>query len=220
MKENDSRRKIALQLIDRGFQIANASDADTAAIILNENSSIILTLADFSLEKASDFLICETARSSCHKSFVVLLDCKTGEDEMLCFRHGADDCIREPFEESLLLMRIEKLIRPEGSSDQGDLTVGGIRISPREHLVEIDSKPVAVTQKEFDLLYYLLVNRNLALSREQILFYVWTADYDGGERIVDSFVKSLRDKLGPYRKNLCTVRNIGYKFEWRVSKTA
>lgn len=220
MKEDEDRRKIASKLIDRGFRIAEAQDAETAAIILNENSSIILTLAEFSLEKEYHFPICKTARGSSHKTFVLLFGCETGEDELLCFRHGADDCVREPFDQSLLLMRIDKLTRPEGANEQGDIVLGGIRISPREHLVEIDNQPVMLTQKEFDLLYYFLVNRNLALSREQILFFVWDADYDGGERIVDSFVKSLRDKLGPYRKNLCTVRNVGYKFEWRIAQTA
>ncbi len=214
MKECDERRQIAAHLIDRRFHIEIAEDADTAAIMLSENNNILLTVADYHLEKQSDFSICKTVCSNSHKTYLILFGCETSTDELLCFRHGADDCIRAPFNQSLLFMRINKLIWPEDSTEQGDLFVGGIRISPREHLVEVDGVPVSLTQKEFNLLYYFLMNRNLALSREQILFYVWDADYDGSERIVDSFVKSLRDKIGHYCKYICTVRNVGYKFVW------
>ena len=124
MDDSDQRRQIALQLIDRGLRIAVATDADTAAIMLSENNSIILTLADFYLEKGRGFPICRTACSSSHRTYIILFGCETSADELLCFRHGADDCIRAPFHQSLLFTRIKKLILPKGVTEQGNLTVG------------------------------------------------------------------------------------------------
>jgi DNA-binding response OmpR family regulator len=94
-----------------------------------------------------------------------------------------------------------------------DVELDGINIKYRERMVLIDNEKAILTPKEFDLLYYLVQNKNIVLTRSQILSSVWGWDYFGDDRTVDTHIKCLRSKIGRYEKNIVTVRKIGYKFE-------
>lgn len=95
-----------------------------------------------------------------------------------------------------------------------DMELEGLVVKYRERSVLINGEKAVLTPKEFDLLYYLLQNKNLVLTRSQILSTVWGWDYFGDDRTVDTHIKCLRSKIGPYGKNIVTVRKIGYKFEF------
>ena len=134
------------------------------------------------------------------------LDTVTGLDE------GADDYIAKPFSMMELIARIKALLRrSKGDADLPDITVGRITLDPRAHRVISDGTEVALTNKEFELLRYLMKNRGKAFDREQLLHAVWGEDYFGGTRTVDVHIQTLRQKLGEPGGQIETIYGLGYK---------
>jgi len=113
-----------------------------------------------------------------------------------------------------LVARVKNLLKRTSQNSMQDMELGGLVIKYRERLVLTDDKKAILTPKEFDLLYYLLQNKNLVLTRDQILSAVWGWDYFGDDRTVDTHIKCLRSKIGEYGKYIVTVRKVGYKFEY------
>ena len=89
----------------------------------------------------------------------------------------------------------------------------GLEINIAARTVTVDGKRVELTPKEYDLLFYLIENRNLALSRDKLLSDIWGYDFFGDDRTIDTHIKNLRNALGPYRDFIITLRGVGYKFE-------
>ena len=136
------------------------------------------------------------------------------QDEVAGFGTGADEYIAKPFSPTILVTRVKNLLRRTSSNDMSDVSAGGVKVLYRERTVTVDGKKIITTPKEFDLLYYLIRNTNIVLTRDQIICTVWDMDYAGDDRTVDTHIKCLRAKLGPYAKCIVTVRKVGYKFEW------
>ncbi|MEG0854242.1 MAG: winged helix-turn-helix domain-containing protein, partial [Angelakisella sp.] len=113
----------------------------------------------------------------------------------------------------ILMTRVKNLLRRTGMADMEDLEMGSIRVLQRERTVLVAGRRVIMTPKEFDLLCYLLRNRGLVLSREQIIDRIWGMDYDGDDRTVDTHIKCLRAKLGDAGAIITTIRKVGYKLE-------
>ena len=134
------------------------------------------------------------------------LDTVTGLDE------GADDYIAKPFSRMELIARIKALLRrSKGDADQPDLLVGKILLDGRAHRVLSDGQEVALTNKEFELLRFLMKNAGKAFDREQLLQAVWGTDYFGGSRTVDVHIQTLRQKLGLPGNQIETIYGLGYK---------
>lgn len=134
------------------------------------------------------------------------LDTVTGLDE------GADDYIAKPFSMMELIARIKALLRrSKGDADQPDLLVGKILLDSRAHRVMSDGQEVALTNKEFELLRFLMKNAGKAFDREQLLQAVWGTDYFGGSRTVDVHIQTLRQKLGLPGNQIETIYGLGYK---------
>ena len=134
------------------------------------------------------------------------LDTVTGLDE------GADDYIAKPFSMMELIARIKALLRrSKGDADQPDLLVGKILLESRAHRVLSDGREVALTNKEFELLRFLMKNAGKAFDREQLLQAVWGTDYFGGSRTVDVHIQTLRQKLGLPGNQIETIYGLGYK---------
>ena len=93
------------------------------------------------------------------------------------------------------------------------LEFGGLTVNIAARTVSVDGKRVELTPKEYDLLFYLIENKNIALSRNQLLQDIWGYDFFGDDRTIDTHVKNLRNALGPYRNYIKTLRGVGYKFE-------
>ena len=134
------------------------------------------------------------------------LDTVTGLDE------GADDYIAKPFSMMELIARIKALLRrSKGDADQPDLLVGKILLDSRAHRVLSDGQEVALTNKEFELLRFLMKNAGKAFDREQLLQAVWGTDYFGGSRTVEVHIQTLRQKLGLPGNQIETIYGLGYK---------
>ena len=145
---------------------------------------------------------------------VLMLTAKGSEyDKVLGLDSGADDYVTKPFGVMELISRVKALLRRshQGKEPERVLAAGGLSLNEDKHQVRADGQEVQLTLKEFELLRYLLENRDMALSRNRILETVWGFDFEGETRTVDMHIKTLRQKLGACGGLIQTVRGIGYK---------
>lgn len=135
-------------------------------------------------------------------------------DKLLGFELGIDDYVTKPFSPKELIARI-KAITKRNERTTSNYELGGLVLNDVAHEVTIDGKLVNLTPKEYELLKYFIENKNIALSREQLLTNIWGYDFYGDDRTVDTHVKTLRNNLGKYRNLITTIRKVGYKFEYK-----
>lgn len=142
---------------------------------------------------------------------VIMITAKTTEIDMVKgLDGGADDYIRKPFSVMELLSRVRALLRRTTEANKGELVVGNILLNHERHVVTADNKNTELTLKEYELLRYLMINRDVVLSREAIMRVVWGTDFEGESRTVDMHIKTLRQKLGDCGRQIRTIRGVGY----------
>ena len=148
---------------------------------------------------------------------VIMLTAKGEEyDKLYGFELGADDYLVKPFSPKELMARLKVILKRGKLKEGTDIYAHlGLEIDPSARSVYIDKKNIKLTPKEFDLLFYLIQNKNIALSRQQILDGVWGIDFYGDDRTVDQHIKMLRESISPYKDLIKTVWGIGYKYEER-----
>jgi DNA-binding response OmpR family regulator len=147
---------------------------------------------------------------------VIMLTARSEEyDRLLGFELGVDDYVCKPFSPRELIARIKALLKRSGTAALigQKLVCNGLEIDFDAHKVTMDNEPVTLTPKEYDLLAFFATRPDKAFTRDQLLNHVWGYDYFGDGRTVDTHIRSLRDKLGLYRKLIATVWGTGYRFE-------
>jgi len=143
---------------------------------------------------------------------VIMLTAKNSEyDKVRGLDMGADDYISKPFGVMELIARVNAVLRRGGAKESKKQEISGLSLDYERREICVGGDPVNLTYKEFELLYFLMLNSGLALSRDRILESVWGYDFEGESRTVDMHIKTLRQKLGEFGKLIKTVRNIGYK---------
>lgn len=133
-------------------------------------------------------------------------------DKLFGFSVGIDDYLTKPFSPRELIARIKAILKRSKKIESDIFIYKGIKVDFKGRVLYIDNKEVNITPKEFELLSFFIKNPNTAITREQILNKVWGYDYFGDDRTIDTHIKILRNKMGPYRDLIVTVRSIGYKF--------
>jgi len=148
----------------------------------------------------------------------IMLSARNEEyDKLIGFDLGIDDYVTKPFSPKELVARVKAILK-RSSGEEVTYKFGGLMIDDKAHDVFIDQEKIYLTPKEYDLLKYFVANKNIALSREQLLTNVWGYDFYGDDRTIDTHVKTLRKNLGTYGDFIKTVRGIGYKFEYQETK--
>lgn len=145
---------------------------------------------------------------------VMMLTAKSSEyDRVVGLDSGADDYMPKPFGMMELVSRVRALLRRAAKPAAEDklFTAGSLAVDVKRRAVTVDSEPVILTYKEFELLCYLLENRGVVLSRDQILTKIWDYNYSGETRTVDVHIRTLRQKLGDAGALIETVRGVGYR---------
>lgn len=144
---------------------------------------------------------------------VIMLTAKSSEyDKIKGLDLGADDYVSKPFGVMELISRIKAVMRRTHSVERENvLVIGGIELDSEKHTVSVNKELISLTYKEFELLYNLMVNRDLVMSREKLLDLVWNTGYEGESRTVDVHIGSLRQKLGSSGALIQTIRGVGYK---------
>ncbi len=176
-----------------------------------------LIIMDVMMPRLDGFSACKEIRKT--KDIPVLMLSARGEeyDKLFGFEMGIDDYVVKPFSPKEVMARINVIIsRHENAGKETEnkhITVKGIDIDVSARKVYIDGKRIELTPKEYDLLMFMIKNKNIALSRNQLLSEVWGYEFFGDDRTVDTHIKMLRNSIGPYRDLISTVRGVGYIFE-------
>ncbi len=149
---------------------------------------------------------------------IIMLTAKSSEiDKVKGFEMGADDYIPKPFGMMELVARVKARLRSNGKKvSLSEYNIGSLYVCPKKHVVKVDGNLVSLTLKEFEMLCMLLENRQVVLTRDQILNKVWGYSFDGESRTVDVHIRTLRQKLATAGDIIQTVRGIGYKISGEV----
>lgn len=147
---------------------------------------------------------------------VIMLTARSEEyDRLLGFELGVDDYVSKPFSPRELVARMKALLKRSGATAAASqiYEAEGLKVDMTSHQALVDGQAVALTPKEFDLLAFLMSRPRQVFTRDQLLNHVWGYDYFGDARTVDTHIRSLRDKIAPYRHLVATVWGTGYRFE-------
>ena len=208
------RKLIKDFLTVKGYTILEAEDGEKALEIFAENSSKInLILLDVMMPKLDGWSVLRQIRQESKVPIIMLTARGEEQDELFGFELGVDEYISKPFSPKILAARVEAILKRVGGDKKEITDCGGIQIDKDGRTVSVDGKPIELSLREYELLVYLVENKNIALSRDKILNNVWNYDYYGDSRTIDSHVKKIRHKLGKKGKYIKTIRGVGYKFE-------
>ncbi len=197
-----------------GYETKEAEDGMEAVEICRKEDFDIIVM-DIMMPRLDGY----SAIKEIHKTKpipVIMLSARGEEyDKLFGFEIGIDDYVVKPFSPKELLARIKAVLKRSAAKEQqmDIIRYEGLEINVTGREVSIDGKPVSLTPKEYDLLFYLVKNKGIALSREKLLEEVWGYDFYGDDRTVDTHIKMLRNSLGEYRRFIKTLRGMGYKFE-------
>lgn len=209
--EENIRKVIREYLEFEGFLCFEASNGEEAIKMCKENSYDLIVL-DIMMPKIDGFTVAKEIRKK-QSVPIIMLSARSEEyDKLYGFDVGIDDYVTKPFSPKELVARIKANLKRNTIMNE-EISYLGLKIDTLGHNVYVDNKKINLTNKEYELLLYLIKNKNIVLTREQILNNVWNMDYLGEERTIDTHIKTLRSLLGKYKTLIVTVRGIGYKFE-------
>lgn len=195
-----------------GFKVIEASDG-VEALEKFEHNNVGLIIMDIMMPNLDGFTAIKEIRKTSHVP-VIVLSARTDEyDKLSGFDLGIDDYITKPFSPKELIARIKAVLKRNMDVTDYLYIDDNFKIDLLGRSVYIDEKELSLTPKEFDMLVYFIQNKNIAISREQLLSKIWGYDFYGDARTIDTHVKMLRNNIGRYRDLIVTVRGIGYKFE-------
>ena len=186
------------------------------AIEAVKNNDFDIIVMDVMMPKLDGYSACKEIKKI--KNIPVIMLSARGEeyDKLFGFEIGVDDYVVKPFSPKELMARIKVVMKrnasPAGQASE-KLKFEGLEIDMAGREVYVNGQKTSMTPKEYDLLFFLVKNRNLAMSRDKLLESVWGYDFFGDDRTVDTHIKMLRNSLGEYRKFIITLRGMGYKFE-------
>lgn len=205
-----------------GNKVTEAADG-MEAVRLCRSQRFDIVIMDIMMPELDGFSACREIRKTSDVPIIMLSARGEEYDKINGFNMGIDDYVVKPFSPKELMLRIEAVLkRVKGKKDPAqepaphqviELDGGGLRADITARLVYVDGERVEMSPKEYELFFYLLSNRNIALSREKLICEVWGYDFYGDARTLDTHVKLLRRSLGRYASYIVTLRGIGYRFE-------
>lgn len=206
------------------YEVDEAEDGQAAVDMVKEKDYDIIVM-DIMMPRLDGYSACKEIRKIKHTP-IILLSARSEEyDKLFGFELGIDDYVVKPFSPKELMARInavvtrhKMIVAAAGAAvapvtEETSYDFGGVHIDTAARTVTVDDEKIEMTPKEYDLLCYLIKNKNQALSREQLLEDIWGYDFYGDDRTIDTHIKNLRNHLGPYREYIVTLRGVGYKFE-------
>ena len=206
-----------------GHTVTEAGDGMEAVLLCRKNEYDLIIM-DIMMPELDGFSACREIRKVSQTPIIMLSARGEEYDRINGFEVGIDDFVVKPFSPKELMLRVEAIMKrvkvaPTQANTKNkpnliiELDNGGLRADVTARLVFIDGERVDMSPKEYDLFFYLLANRNIALSREKLLCEVWGYDFFGDARTLDTHIKLLRKSLGRYSSYIVTLRGVGYRFE-------
>lgn len=204
-----------------GHRVTEAGDG-MEAVTLCRTQSFDMIIMDIMMPELDGFSACREIRKTTQTPIIMLSARGEEYDKINGFELGIDDYVVKPFSPKELMLRVEAIMKrvnqrasavPQSQNVVIELDGGGLRADVTARLVYVDGERIDMSPKEYDLFFYMLSNRNIALSREKLLCEVWGYDFYGDARTLDTHIKLLRKSLGPYADHIVTLRGVGYRFE-------
>lgn len=213
--EQSIQRLLTYDLEQAGYDVDVASSGDVGYKKAT-TEPFDLILLDVMLPKMDGVTLCRKLREQHNDVYIIMLTARADEiDKIIGLEAGADDYITKPFSPREVLARIKAGLRRKGELEhkQSKIRVGNVVVDTKRHEVYVGDELVSLTNKEFQLLVYLMQNKGIALSRDILLETLWGFEYDGDTRIVDVHIFKLREKLTNSDLEIVTVRGVGYRLE-------
>ena len=213
------RKLISKYAVFEGHRVEEAENGMEAVEKCRKNTYDIIIM-DIMMPELDGFSACREIRKLSDVPIIMLSARGEEYDKINSFEIGVDDYVVKPFSPRELMLRISAIMnRATGRAKSGEaskneiIEIEGLKVDVTARIVYVDGKRVEMSPKEYDLFFYLLRNRNIALSREKLISDVWGYDFFGDDRTLGTHIKLLRKSLGPYNKFIVTLRGVGYRFE-------
>lgn len=200
-----------------GYTVEEAVDG-MQAIEICRKEEFDLIIMDVMMPELDGFSACREIRKF-RSTPIIMLSARGEEyDKIHGFELGSDDYVVKPFSPKELMMRVSAVLKRANGSQNSEqkndvFTYEGLSVDFSARIVTIDGKRIDMTPKEYELFFYMVKNKGLALTREKLISEVWGYDFFGDERTLDTHIKLLRKSLGEYSKCIVTLRGVGYRFE-------
>lgn len=200
-----------------GYTVEEAVDG-MQAIEVCKKEEFDLIIMDVMMPELDGFSACREIRKF-RTTPIIMLSARGEEyDKIHGFELGSDDYVVKPFSPKELMMRVNAVIKRSNGGNQEEVkkdifTFEGLSVDFSARIVSIDGERIEMTPKEYELFFYMVKNKGLALTREKLISEVWGYDFFGDERTLDTHIKLLRKSLGDYSKCIVTLRGVGYRFE-------
>lgn len=201
-----------------GFEVEEAVDGMQAVEVCRK-SEFDLIIMDVMMPELDGFSACKEIRKFRNTPIIMLSARGEEYDKIHGFELGSDDYVVKPFSPKELMMRVNAVIKRSNNSTQNEeakkdiFTYKDLVVDFSARIVSINGERVEMTPKEYELFFYMVRNKGLALTREKLISEVWGYDFFGDERTLDTHIKLLRKSLGEYSKCIVTLRGVGYRFE-------
>lgn len=214
------RTVIRRYAVFEGHEVTEAGNGMEAVELCRENKFDIIIM-DIMMPELDGFGAVKEIRKNADTPVIMLSARGEEYDKVLGFEVGVDDYVVKPFSSKELMLRVNAILRRttksenEVSINDGHIIFekDGLQADMTAYKVYIDGEQVNMAPKEYDLLFFLIRNKNIAVPRERILSEVWGYDYYGDDRTLDTHMKLLRKSLGPYANLITTLRGLGYRFD-------
>lgn len=210
------RELIKKYAVFEGHTVEEAVDGIQAISICNQQD-FDLIIMDVMMPELDGFSACREIRKK--KSTPIIMLSARGEeyDKIHGFELGIDDYVVKPFSPRELMLRVNAVLKRTGGGENGEkrdvFEYKTLHVDFSGRIVTVDGKRAEMTQKEYELFFYMVKNKGLALTREKLISEVWGYDFFGDDRTLDTHIKLLRKSLGPYASCIVTLRGVGYRFE-------
>ncbi|MDV3427286.1 MAG: response regulator transcription factor [Bacillota bacterium] len=196
-----------------GFEVSEADNGISALDTFNKGSFDLIIL-DIMMPFMDGYAVCKEIRKKSTIPIIFLTAKSEDEDKLTGYSLEADDYMTKPFSPKILVAKAKAIIkRNMGLNDNNKISINGIVIDEASYKVTVNEEELTLSKKEYEILLYFLKNKNIVLTRENLIENIWGYDFEGEIRTVDTLVKRLREKLLDKADMIVTVRGVGYKFE-------
>ncbi len=210
------RQLITKYAVYEGYEVDQAENG-MQAVDKVQGGNYDLVILDIMMPELDGFSAAREMRK--HSDVPIILLSARGEeyDKIHGFEIGIDDYVVKPFSPKELMMRVGAVLRRAQASAGGDeherVVIDGMVVDFTARQVTVDGTPLELSPKEYELLFYMVKNRGIALTRDRLISEVWGFDFFGDDRTLDTHIKLLRKQLGAYARFITTLRGVGYRFE-------
>lgn len=216
--EEKIRAFIRKYAVFEGHEVTEACNG-MEAVEICRNQDFDIIIMDIMMPELDGFSACREIRKT-KQTPVIMLSARGEEyDRINGFETGIDDYVVKPFSPKELMLRIDAIMRRvnggnENGGEQNDIfKIEGLTVDFTSRLVYVDGERVEMSPKEYELLFYMVKNRGIALTRQKLVDEIWGYEYYGDDRTLDTHIKLMRKNLGEYSRYVVTLRGVGYRFE-------